>query len=140
MSWSSVDKGQIGEGPPCVKVGSTRRSKPAIYGQMIVHLSASVVRSIRIRPGDRIHLEVGTLADEGWLRISAGTQQKTIGHGHDGSVRVRFSGRRFGVEGSHKPEDVKYQIHTAKGTTYVMFMLPAWARRSNGGSQSKNEE
>jgi len=135
MSWSSVNKGEIGEGPPCVKVGSTRRSKPAIHAQMIIHLSASVVRTIRIRPGDRIHLEVGTLADEGWLRISAGDQQKTIGHGHDGSVRIRFSGRRFKVEGSNKPEDVKYQFNTKNDKTYVTFMLPAWARGGgNGGS------
>jgi hypothetical protein len=135
MAWSQIQKGQIGEGAPCVRVGSTKRSKPAVYGQMIVHLSASVVRSIGIKPGDRIHLEVGTLADAGWMRISAGDQQKTIAHGHDGSARVRFSGRRFGVIGSHKPEDVKYQVGEKNGRWYVNFMLPKWAREeTNGGS------
>jgi hypothetical protein len=141
MAWSEIKKGAIGEGQPCVKVGATRRSQPAHYGQMVIHLSASISSFIRVRPGERVCLEVGTLADEGWVRIAKGDDHLASGHGHEGSLRVRVSSRRFGVTGHHKPVVVKHRLVTSGGDHWVVFMLPQWAREGdNGGARDQDSK
>jgi hypothetical protein len=99
---------------------------------MVVNISATLARFIKVRPGDRIELEIGNLADTGWMRISRGNQQKATRHGHAGSIRVRFSGRRLGVKSGYRPTNVKYKTGSNKGKPYVIFMLPRWARPEMG--------
>ena len=141
MAWSEIKKGAIGEGQPCIKVGATRRSKPAHYGQIVIHISASIAHWMRLRPGDRISLEVGTLADAGWVRIGYGDDHLASGHGHEGALRIRISSRRFGVADHHKPVIVKHRLVASGGKHYAIFMLPQWAREGDeSGSSNQNCE
>jgi hypothetical protein len=132
MAWRSIERNAIGEGTPFVTVGSTSRYGRATHAQMVVNISATLARFIRVRPGDRIELEIGTLADDGWMRVSKGKQQKATRHGHKGSIRVRFSGRRLGVTCGYTPQTVKHKTGTRKGKTYIIFMLPSWAHPGKG--------
>jgi hypothetical protein len=99
---------------------------------MVVNISATLARFIGVRPGDRIELEIGTLADVGWMRIAKGNQQKATRHGHAGSVRVRFSGRRLGVKSGYRPTNVRFKTGRNNGKSYLIFMLPRWARPEQG--------
>lgn len=141
VAWSEVKKGAIGEGQPCIKVGATCRSKPAYYGQVVIHISASIAHWMQVRPGDRVSLEVGTLADAGWVRIGRGEDHLASGHGHEGALRVRISSRRFGVAEHHKPVVVKHRLVTSGKKQYAIFMLPQWAREGgNGGARDQDDE
>ena len=128
MAWQSIQRNTIGEGTPFVTVGSTSRYGRATHAQMVVNISATLARHIGVNPGDRIELEIGTLADIGWMRISKGKEQKATGHGHAGSIRIRFSGRRLGVTDGYTPTNVKYKTGRNGEKPYLIFMLPAWAR------------
>lgn len=132
MSWQSIQRNEIGEGQPFVTVGATSRYGRATHAQMVVNISATLARYINVRPGDRIELEIGKLADNGWMRISKGKQQKATRHGHAGSIRVRFSGRRLGVKSGYRPTTVKFKTGTNRGKPYVVFLLPGWARPEKG--------
>jgi hypothetical protein len=92
----------------------------------------TLARFIRVRPGDRVVLDIGTLADNGWMRISKGDEQKAGHHGHKGQITIKFSGRRLGVVGGHATEEVKYKISDTKGKPYLLFLLPKWARNGEG--------
>jgi hypothetical protein len=126
MSWKPIIKNEIGEGIPYVGLSAQGRSTGrASHSQMVLRLSASLAHLIQVQPGERVLLEIGTLADEGWMKVSKGKEQKATNHGHEGSIQVRFSGRRLGVTETHSFEHMKYK----KGNGSVLFLLPAWARR-----------
>lgn len=143
MSWQSIHKNEIGEGVPAVTVGAAARSGRATHAQMVVNISATLARFIGVRPGEKIELEIGKLADAGWMRIAKGNQQTAQRHGHEGSIRIRFSGRRFGVIDTFKPEAVTYKTARLNGKAHLVFMLPKWARKeefNNGSHRSRQEE
>ena len=124
MSWKPIIKNAIGEGIPYVGLSAQSRAGRASHSQMVLRLSASLAHLIRVRPGDRVLLEIGTLADDGWMKISKGKEQRATNHGHKGSIQVRFSGRRLGVTETHGLDHMKYK----KGDGSVVFLLPGWAR------------
>ena len=125
MSWKPIIKNEIGEGVPYVGLSAQARAGRASHSQMVLRLSASLAHLIQVQPGERVLLEIGTLADDGWMKISKGAEQKATNHGHAGSIQVRFSGRRLNVIETHGFESMKYK----KGDGAVVFLLPAWARQ-----------
>lgn len=131
MTWKPIKKNAIGEGVPCVKISSATRGPRSKYSQIVLHISATLARHIQVRSGDRIELEIGNLADAGWMRISKGNEQRARSHGHEGAVQVRFSGRRLGVEKAHRREFAKYKTGR-NSRPYLIFMLPKWARTEGG--------
>jgi hypothetical protein len=86
----------------------------------------TLAKIICVKPGDRVTLEIGTLADHGWMRLSKGNEQKAGHHGHRGQIVIKFSGRRLHVEGSHPVEEVKFRTHIVNGKGYLLFLLPKW--------------
>jgi len=131
MSWKPIKRNAIGEGTPNVKIASVLRCKETHYSQIVLRISATLARHIQVRPGDRIELQIGALADSGWMRISKGDEQKAREHGHEGSIQVRFSGRRLGVTEAHKSENTKFKTGR-NSRPHLDFMLPKWARVEGG--------
>jgi hypothetical protein len=127
MSWKPIIKNAIGEGTPRVRIAAYRRGPDVKHSQVTLHISVTLAKFIRVKAGDRIILEIGTLADAGWMRISKGDEQKVGSHGHDGQLVIKFSGRRLGVTGSHPTQEVKFKEIIGKGKPHLLFMLPSWA-------------
>ena len=128
MAWKPIIRSEIGEGTPRVRMCAHRRGPKIKHSQITLHVSVTLARFIRVKPGDRVVLDIGTLADDGWMRISKGNEQKAGHHGHRGQITIKFSGRRLNVIGGHPTQEVKFKISNTKGKPYLLFLLPAWAR------------
>lgn len=128
MSWKPIIRSEIGEGTPRVRIAAHRRSPTVKHSQITLHVSVTLAKFICVKPGDRVVLEIGTLADKGWMRISKGREQMAGTHGHKGQLAIKFSGRRLNVEGSHSVEEIKFKTGNVKGKPYLLFLLPKWAR------------
>ena len=131
MSWQELERGKSGEGVPTISVGTSKRAGRSNYGQVVINISASLAALIQVKPSERIDIDIGKLADDGWMRISKGNQYKAASHGHGGSIRVRFSARKWGIAGSNKPKPMKHTIHRDEKTkkTYIVFMMPECFRQ-----------
>ena len=128
MSWKPIIRSEIGEGTPRVRMAAHRRSPSVKHSQITLHISVTLAKYIQVKPGDRIVLEIGVLADKGWMRISKGDEQKAGTHGHRGQLAIKFSGRRLNVTKSHSVEEVKFKQVNVKGKPCLLFMLPEWAK------------
>ena len=128
MSWKPIIRSEIGEGTPRVRIAAHRRGPSVKHSQITLHVSVTLAKFITVKPGDRVVLEIGVLADAGWMRISKGHEQKAGTHGHKGQLAIKFSGRRLNVTKSHSVEEIKFKTGNVKGKPYLLFMLPRWAR------------
>lgn len=128
MSWKPIIRSEIGEGAPHVRISASRRGPTIKHSQITLRISATLARYIQVKPGDRIVLEIGVLADAGWMRISKGNEQKAGTHGHKGQLAIKFSGRRLNVTGGHSVQEVKFKQVNVKGKPCLLFLLPDWAK------------
>jgi hypothetical protein len=140
LSWHTVTMNEGGEGDPYVRLGATSRDTRAGYCQMELQLSATFAHFLSVRAGDRVKLDTGALANEGWMRVSKGKNQKVCRHGHAGSIRIRFSGRWLCVKSAHRPEKMPYRVDRVDGVGHVHFQLPQWARKKGLERGTSNEE
>lgn len=135
MSWLEMKPGKQGEGEPHVAMSSLRR-KGRPYAQVSMRLSRSMAQHIGVSEGDRVSVDKGTLADDGWIRLRRSNEGlKVRHHGHEGSVLFRMNGRWFGVKNSNRNVWMKFKLggHLGPNARRVLVLLPAWARGGEGG-------
>lgn len=119
----------IGEGTPRVSISANKPPCQRNWATVAFHLSKTIATHIGVQPGARVTFGIGKFADIGWIRIRRGDNHRAEKHGHEGSVRVRMSGRKLGVDENYPAETVKFHLGIDSSGGYVAVLLPGWARR-----------
>lgn len=129
MSWSRVDVNHNPEGRPWVKIGCHGRRSG--YEQIKITLSRSMVRSLGLKPGDKVELYRGTDEHAGWVGLCKGPNgfTSTDYRQGNGNLAIRCSARFLEVTGIHSTTKIDCDSVVSgelNGMPCLYIGLPAW--------------